>query len=167
MPPDNGHPARRSRQIKWTVAAGVAFGISFFLPALDGASGFSCLSDCWRILIRSDEGHTLPAGEWLYYSGFVAANALFVLLVFALFVSTAFPRVRYWASLASLLQVLSWPVVCLSHVEAGEHLSLRSGYYLWLAAYILLFCAHSVRVLASNPKLSSGAPTAGLEPRHP
>jgi hypothetical protein len=132
-------------QKKIASCAAVAFGVSFFLPALDNESGFACLIDCWRVFTRSDSGHALPMGGWLYYSGFVAANALFIVLAGAILYPTPFRRVRLWISLASLLQVLSWLIVSLAHVDKEDQFDLAIGYFLWLASYILLFAAHFVR----------------------
>jgi hypothetical protein len=138
-------------QKKITLSAAVGFGVSFFLPALDNESGFACLLDCWRVFTRSDSGHALPLGGWLYYSGFVAANALFILLAGAILYPTPFRQVRMWISLTSLLQVLSWLIVNLVRVDKDDQFALAIGYFLWLASYILLFAAHFVRDDEPNP----------------
>jgi hypothetical protein len=130
---------------KIALGAGAAFGVSFFLPALDNEPGYLCFLDCWGVLTRSDGGHALPLGGWLYYSGFVVANSVFVLLLGALFYPTPFPRVRTGLSLLSLLQVASWFVVGVAHVDKEDHFALRIGYFLWLSAFALLLAAHLVR----------------------
>jgi hypothetical protein len=130
---------------KLALSAGAAFGVSFFLPALDKESGFSCLLDCWGVFTRSDSSHALPMGGWLYYSGFVAANALFILLWGAILYPVRLPRMRMCISLVSLLQVLSWFVVSIVHVDKEDHFALRIGYFLWLFSFILLFSAHLFR----------------------
>jgi hypothetical protein len=132
-------------RMKMVLSAAVAFGVSLFLPALDHESGYLCLVDCWRIFARSDSGHTLPMGDWLYYSGFVAANALFIPLLCATWFSPAFPRVRIGISLVLVLQVFSWLIVSLFHVDKEDDFGLRVGYFLWLFSFILLLAAHIVR----------------------
>jgi hypothetical protein len=123
-------------QEKWALGAGSAFTLSFFLPALDSNSGYSCLVDCWRVLIRSEES---SVGGWIYYSGFVASNALFVALWAALFCSVRHIRARLWTSILASLHVLSWFVLNLAQ---GEQLSLGIGYYVWLLSFLLLVTAH-------------------------
>jgi hypothetical protein len=135
---------------KLALAAGIIFAVSFFMPAMDTSSGLSCLDDCWRVLVRSDAGHTLSFGAWLYYSGFVAANALFVVLFCYLLLASGRSRVRSGLAAASLLQVFSWIIVNLVSVWHGEDYSLRIGYFLWLASFVLVFLAHVVRIDGKN-----------------
>lgn len=117
---------------KLALGAGSAFTVSFFLPALDSNSGYSCLVDCWRVFIRSEES---SLGGWLYYSGFVVANALFVTLWLTLFHSVRHAQARLWIAILSSLHVLSWFILNLAQ---GEQLSLGIGYYIWLLSYLLL-----------------------------
>jgi hypothetical protein len=130
---------------KVAFAAGAIFTASYFLPAMDTSSGFACFDDCWRVLIRSDSSHALPLGAWLYYSAFVAANALFVFLFGAVQLNTSVSRVRLWLAAASLLQVSSWIVVNIVGVWHGEEFAPRIGYFLWLASFVLLYSAHRIR----------------------
>jgi hypothetical protein len=148
--PAFGRPTMNMRR-KLALAAGTLFAASYFMPAMDTSSGFACLDDCWRIFIRSDSSHTLPFGAWLYYSGFVAANALFVVLLGAVLVLDARSRVRSWLAAVSLLQVFSWLIVVLVEMGHGEDLAVRAGYFLWLASFVLLFLAHAIRDGNVNP----------------
>jgi hypothetical protein len=150
---------------KLAFIASAAFGISFFLPALSDESGYSCFIDCWRVFTRSDSYHTFPIGGWVYYSGFVAANALFVALAGAIFCPAPFSKARLWISLASLLQVLSWLVVNLTNIDKKDPFALGIGYFLWLVSYTVLFGAHCAQVLQPNqlpdPTSPSVTPPAG------
>jgi hypothetical protein len=148
----------------------IAFGASFFLPALDKESGLSCFRDCWRVFTRYDSNYSLPIGGWLYYSGFVAANVLFVVLVGALLYPMPFLRARVYISLAALLQVFSWLVVGFCHVEKDDGFALNIGYFLWLISYMLLFGAHVLQKKmpsqSPEPAPATGTPPAGRESRH-
>lgn len=117
---------------KLALGAGSAFTVSFFLPALDSNSGYSCLVDCWRVFVGSEES---SLGGWLYYSGFVVSNALFVMLWLTLFYSVRHAWARLWTAILSSLHVLSWFILNLAQ---GEQLSLGIGYYIWLLSYLLL-----------------------------
>ncbi len=119
--------------------------MSYFMPAMDTSSGFSCLDDCWRVMTKSDAGHTLSLGAWLYYSGFVAANAVFVLLFGCKLFIPGYSRIRSGLAAASLMQVFSWIIVNLAGVWRGEEYAVRIGYFLWLLSFVLLFLAHVVR----------------------
>ncbi len=126
----------------WMLPAAAAFSLSFFLPAVSEGSGFSCLRDCWRVLVRSDRDHALPLGWTLYFAGFVAANALFVVLWGALLRPLPCRRLRLLACVAALLQVLSWLVVYSLSVWHGDQFELHAGYFLWLLSFFLLLGAH-------------------------
>lgn len=158
-------------QRRLAIAAGSAFTLSYFLPALGTRSGFSCLSVCWGIFTRSDVEDNVRLGGWLYYSGFVAANALFVILLGAIFLETPCARLRLWASVISMLQVLSWLILNLVYVGQGDRFPLRAGYFIWLLSFILLFCAQiSSRRMPSrslDPRSASVTPPAGHEPNNP
>lgn len=135
-------PGVRRTPQGWLLPAAVAFAVSFFLPAMSGGSGFSCLRDCLRVLLRSDRVYAMPLGWWLYFSGFVAANALFVALWGALLRPFPWRRARVVAAALALLQVLSWLAVYAVSIWHGEDFEVHAGYFLWLLSFILLFCAH-------------------------
>jgi hypothetical protein len=133
-------------QDKLAMGAGSAFTVSFFLPALDTNSGYSCFVDCWRAMFRSDDS---SLGGWLYYSGFVLANALFVALWATLFFSVPYARTRLWISIAASAQVVSWFIL---NLVGGDELSLGAGYYLWLLSYLLLVASYvTMRKEAKRP----------------
>ncbi|HEY5078226.1 MAG TPA: hypothetical protein VII43_00200 [Opitutaceae bacterium] len=129
---------------KLAVAAGALFTLSFFLPAFGELSGVACFGFCWNILTHYGQEHDLSLGGWLYYSGFVLANALFVALLVAILCPAAPTALRRWMSALATLQVISWFFVNLVARWNGDRFNVEIGYFLWLLAYLLLFAAHSV-----------------------
>jgi hypothetical protein len=148
-------------------AAGLIFALSFALPAYGGSSGLACLNECWSVLTGFDYEQ---GGGWLYYSGFVIANGLFVALLAAFFFVTCLRRVRLWISVVAALQVLSWLVLNLIPEMRGQKFDLGVGYFVWLLSYLLLACVHVGIKVAPNqlpePTLASGAAPAPQEPCH-
>jgi len=126
------------------------FAVSHLLPAYDTLPGFSCFQMCWRTMLELDNA-------WFYYSGFVFSNIMFSILVVALFVSKTGWRVRSIASFIILLHITSWSVL---HLWGGLS-DIKIGYYVWLAAYALLFIAHLFKD-TNNPM----EPTAGAAVAH-
>lgn len=135
---------------KLAIAAGSAFALSYFLPALGDMPGYACFAVCWNTLTRGAGEHDLSFGFWAYYSGFVFTNLLFAVLLGANFLATRFPRARLWLSVILALHVLSWLAVNLMSI-GHEKFSLGAGYFAWLLAFILLFCAHVVGGNAPSP----------------
>jgi hypothetical protein len=132
------------------------FVVSHLLPAYSGgASGFDCFVQCWKTLLRPGDG----IGGWLYYSGFVVSNILFVGLAAALFVTKKSRRLRSALSVVIFLQVLSWLVLHVfpepSHV--GE---IEIGYYVWLTGFGLLVAAHFSKRPAESVDSIPLAPSA-------
>jgi hypothetical protein len=130
--------------------SGLSFALSFFLPSFEtnpssALSGFACLRICLSVFLHSGDGKNAPVGAWFYYSGFVAANFIFVLLFGATLFSNAYAGLRCWMSSIILLQVLSWLVVNVVTMEDGDHFSLKVGYFIWLLAFISLLCAQICR----------------------
>jgi hypothetical protein len=123
--------------------AGAAFAVSFLLPAFGDLPGYTCFMVCWSAFTRSDASG-MSLGAWLYYSGFVAANALFVVLEGSIFAGPRFQSTRLWASALALVQVISWLGVNLWSTSRGERFGLDSGYFLWLLAFIALFYAYQL-----------------------
>ncbi len=156
-------------QHKLAIAAGSMFALSYFLPAFEKLWGYECFGVCWGVLIKFPHDSVPSFGQGLYYSGFVATNALLVVLLGASFFASRHLKLRLWSSAILALHVLSWLVVNLVSMAHGEEIALRVGYFVWLLSYILLFCMHVVaRRAASQPPgsaSSSHVPAAGREPR--
>jgi hypothetical protein len=125
---------------KLAVIATGAFILSFFLPAWDNDTGLVCFNYCLGVMLKEgpeflQEG---KLGGWMYDSGFVVANLLFLVLATLLMMSARdFYRTRRWVAVVVALQVLSWLAVNVQDLSV-----LRSGYYMWLGAYVLLFFVH-------------------------
>jgi hypothetical protein len=120
------------------LVAAVVFIISHFLPAYGDGSGFACFKACWEMFLGDAD---VLSGGWFYYSGFVIANNLFIVLVAALFITKKYRGLRLGVSVVCFLHVLSWLVL---HVLEKPHkpTEIKIGYYLWLIAYALLVVAH-------------------------
>jgi hypothetical protein len=157
------------RHSQWAIAAGILFAVSFFLPAYGGSSGFSCLEYCWGIFAGYGKNHDLSFGGWLYYSGFVLANALFVALFVAIRFSFSFAKLRFGASAVAMVHVNSWLGVNLAHASRGETFDVRIGYFIWLLSFVLLFVAHAIlgRKMAAAALPVRGAPPAHRESLQP
>jgi hypothetical protein len=149
---------------KLGLAAIVLFIISYFLPADDGVLGYGCFLACWEIMIKPE-----ISGGWLYYSGFVFSNILFLVIGVALFLTQKAPRVRSVVALIVFLHVVLWSVLHnfsavsqlwnqnsftlkslqsvsvygLSSPATGDHIEI--GYYVWAWAYGLLLTAHVIK----------------------
>lgn len=146
----NGMVAASPKQMNprktYVAISGGFFALSFFLPSFETSpsnslSGYACFRVCLSVLVRSGDGKNTSMGAWLYYSGFVAANLLFVILLVAACCSRTCSRLRGWMSAIILLQVISWLVVNLVALGNGDHFSLKIGYFVWLLAFISLLCA--------------------------
>ena len=119
----------------------VLFIVSHFLPAYgDGGSGFECFKACWKMF--SGDNADVLSGGWFYYSGFVIANNLFVVLALTLFATKKYRRLRLAVSLVCFLHVLSWLVLHVLDKPQKWPSEIKIGYYLWLIAYGLLGAAH-------------------------
>jgi hypothetical protein len=118
-----------SQKIGFTAVS--LFGVSHLLPAYPSTRGFACFQECWRIMWNDT-----PDFGWLYYSGFAFSNIIFPILVAALFVSTRGWRFRSIASFIILLHTTSWSVLQPDNIS-----DIKIGYYVWLAAYALLYSA--------------------------
>jgi hypothetical protein len=103
-------------------------------------------------MIRTNEGTSPTLGSWLCYSGFVAANLIFVAVWVAGYVSAALAGPRRWASAIILIQVLSWLIVNLVTMEKGDRFCLEIGYFTWLLSFGLLSIA---QVLHPIPWIST------------
>jgi len=112
------------------------------LPAYTEARGYACFLACWGILW--DPAGSDPGG-WLYYSGFVLTNILFVVLVVALFATKKGRLLRWLGSCILLLHVMSWSIIALADGKSSPIRDIKAGYYVWLSAYALLFAAHAIR----------------------
>jgi hypothetical protein len=152
-------------QRRLAIAAGSIFALSFFLPALRGASGFSCLGFCWAVLTRNGLNNSIALGGWLYYGGFVVTNAVLIVLFTTILLSRQFPRVRLYASIIVALHVFSWLIANLISLGQREQFDLRVGYFVWSMAFLLLFSAHVVAKETPNrppePTSPSVRPLAG------
>jgi hypothetical protein len=138
-----------------------AFAVSFLLPAFGELRGYACFMVCWGAFTRSDTSG-MSLGAWLYYSGFVAANALFVVLAGGIFAGPRLRSARLWASALALVQVISWLGVNLWSTARGERFGLKIGYFLWLVAFMLLFYIYQLgRIPARQRKASDKAPVVG------
>lgn len=149
---ENAQPLNLKSRKSLTGAAGLLFAVSFLLPSFEGStsfslSGFDCLRSCILIMLRTSESATPSLGSWLYYSGFVAANLVFVAVWIAAFFSTACAGFRRWASALTFTQVLSWLVLNLVMMGKGDKLCLEIGYFTWLLAFGLLFFSQVFRPL--------------------
>jgi hypothetical protein len=151
---------------KLAIAAGSAFALSYFLPALGDLPGYGCFAVCWSTLTRGAGDHDLSFGSWAYYSGFVLTNLLFAVLLGANFLAARYARARLWLSAILALHVLSWLVVNLLSI-GHEKFNLGFGYFLWLLSFILLFFAHAMAGHAPSPKPAPApaAPGAGRDPQ--
>src|SRR5262245_20105963 len=138
------------------LAALVVFIVSFFLPTFEDMSGFASFAFCWDTLL----GHSILSGGWLYYSGFVVSNVLFVGLVAALFVTRKMRRVRSVFSVVCFLQALSWLVLFTISGKPSQITGIKVGYYVWLIAYGLLVTAHLWKRM-SNQGSSANCRPAG------
>src|ERR1700690_1318257 len=202
------------------IVAGALFGLSFGLPSFGETpssmmSGFMCCFQCAYFLARLNFGSGANILTQLYYSGFAAANALFVVLFAAAICSTSNARsnrwiwgilslqfigwiifqfraggtmpadvliavlcffaiysashvkARRWVSAAILVQVLSWPIVNWASIPPFSHGIIGIGYFLWLAAFILLFGISFMSFRMPNqspdPMPAPGMPPAGQE----
>jgi hypothetical protein len=126
------------------MAALVVFIISFFLPAFEDMSGLGSFAFCWDALLGHEPSGKIRilSGGWLYYSGFVVSNLLFVGLVAALFLTRKIGRLRLVFSLFCFLQALSWLVLFIVSGKPSQVAAIKVGYYVWLIAYGLLVTAH-------------------------
>jgi len=125
---------------KATLLAAIAFLISFFLPAYAGSAGWKCFHFCWDLLLDysgKSQGEPL---KWLYYSGFVFTNLLFVAILVLTFRTTRYLRTRFILSTVLFFHVLSWFFVNFTK-ESWENMNLQSGYFVWLLAFALLAAA--------------------------
>jgi hypothetical protein len=129
---------------KMAASAGALFAVSFFLPSFGELSGIACLAFCWNVLVNYGQEHDLSLGAWLYYSGFVLANALFIALLAAVLFCAARSALRRWAAALAALQVVSWFFVNLVAKWNGDRFNVEIGYFAWLLSFGLLFAAHSV-----------------------
>jgi hypothetical protein len=152
---------------KMALVAVLLFGVSFALPADGNMSGIASLNACWGVFTEFGKDHGADLGGWLYYSGFVLANALFVALVGALLLRPARTGLRFWISTVSTLQVFSWLVVNLFSLRNGDSFDLGIGYFIWLLSFIVLLAAHGIRSETPNrladPALASGTQSSRLD----
>lgn len=119
---------------RWVlVAALVAFGLSFALPAYGEQSGWACLQVCWGALV---DFNPKDFGAGLYFPGFVLTNVVFV-YVGATAVARRAGFVRELLAVAAAGHVLSWPIINLLKSD-GDFRAIEVGYYVWLAAYVTL-----------------------------
>jgi hypothetical protein len=115
------------------------FLLSYFLPAYGNGSGFACFGACWETITAHDA--EILSGAWLYYSGFVIENILFIALAVALLVMSKSRMLRSILSVVFFLHVLSWFAVHLFQ-RPPELSEIKIGYYVWLIAFGLLAAAH-------------------------
>ena len=154
---------------KFGLAAIVLFIISYLLPADGGTPGYGCFLACWEILMKPE-----LSGGWLYYSGFVLSNILFVVIAVALITTEKALRFRGALALIVFFHVVSWSALhCFSGVielwnqrlltlpalETFSMYGLNSpatgdriqiGYYVWAWAYCLLLFAHVVKFVPES-----------------
>lgn len=119
------------------IVAVVLFVVSFVLPAFSGYNGFQCLRACWEIVaVRRD-----PEEFWfrIYYGSFLLANAFFVTAFAINFFTERFRYTRITLTLLAFFDVLSWLVYNLTKEGDPHRLEIQVGYFVWLAAYVLLF----------------------------
>jgi hypothetical protein len=152
----------KSRRILAAVAFST-FSLSFFMPAYTGYSGLVCLDFCWDDMVHLNNARDL--GWWLYLSGFVIANALFVALLVAFLFLTRLTRVRMWFAVVVTLQVLSWLVLNIIPGIRAPTFDLKIGYFVWLLSYLLLAGVHiGIKVVPNqlpDPTSPSVTPRAG------
>ena len=152
------------RRTGLALVAATLFGLSFALPADGNMSGWECFTACWRVFTEFGKDHDTNLGGWCYYSGFVLANILFVVLFGALLCGPGRMRLRFWMSTVATLQVFSWLVLNLfSH---GDRFELGLGYFVWLLSFILLLIAHGIRS-GSESHTADPALAPGTDPDAP
>ena len=128
---------------KLAVVAILFFAVSYVLPAYTEGRGYACFVACWDMLRSPDRS---DPGAWLYYSGFVFTNILFVVLVVTLFVTKRGRQLRWLGSLILLLHVISWSIFALFDRHSSTLHDIKFGYYVWLLAYAVLFAAQAIKV---------------------
>ena len=129
--------------------AGIVFAASLFRSAFINSSrdfnsgkslsGFDCLLTSIRALFSFDS-----TDFSVYLAGFGFTNLAFPILVGMLFTSsTSILTIRRFFSLLAAGYALTWLLFMFQESITHDQKSpLGSGYYLWLASYILLFVAH-------------------------
>jgi len=98
-------------------------------------AGFECFQFCWGGIFKLNSD---GIGAWIYFSSFVLDNLLFPILIASLFMKSRFMWLTRLLAVAAMLHVLSWLVLEIVSRGVGPDFSIKIGYFVWLAAYILL-----------------------------
>jgi hypothetical protein len=143
----NSRPTSRARVV--LLVSIIAHALGWALPVMDDYRGFHAFRVALSPLWPYEQFH-IPSGRLVYLSvGSALTNIVFaVVAVAALFgaVQTRSRRiVAVWALGAATLLNLHWPISMGD--SAGD---LRSGYYAWIASFVLL-------LLAVHPALAKPA----------
>src|SRR5260221_2009141 len=124
------------KHLTLVILASTLFIWSFFLPAYDDETGFSCLQSCLDVLNGGNLMSAMTGGWRVYYSLFVLSNLIFPILVITLFTDIKFTLVKITLAIAALFHVLSWLAL---HMLSHDLLHIRFRYYILLISYSLLF----------------------------
>jgi hypothetical protein len=129
-------------KLAWITA--LAFGLSFFLPALDKIPGLMCCLNCVFFLMASLSAVIMGDERWRFYlypGMFTFTNALFLVLLVRSAFERHFSKTDIYVMLVLLTHVLSWPLVKLIGGQGGymglAHASIGLGYYVWVFAFVL------------------------------
>lgn len=144
--------------LMWTAAA--AFAVCWFLPVLDGISGWQAFRSALAPLVPYGDFHEARWDDAAPQVLSALTNVMFVVL-FALWLSRQMfrPAMFVKLALACFLLNLYWPVQA---ARAGQLADLRYGYWLWLAAFVLLLAVSILN--AFSGRRTSRIPTAGTPP---
>jgi len=139
-------PRRRARVV--LLVSIVAHALGWALPVMDDYRGIHAFRVALSPLWPYEQFH-IPAGRLVYLSVASAlTNLVFVAVAFAALAGALQARSRQlvavWAVGAATVLNLHWPISMGD--SAGD---LRSGYYFWIASFVLL-------LLAVHPALTRG-----------
>ena len=118
----------------------VAHALGWALPVIDDYRGFHAFRIALSPLWPYEHFH-IPSGRLVYLSvGSALTNVVFVALAIAALAGAMHTRSRQrvavWVLGAATLLNLHWPISMGD--SAGD---LRSGYYIWIASFVLLLLA--------------------------
>lgn len=155
--------------MKWSLSLACSawgvYALSFFLPAAEGMRGWECAAWCagfmcqsYQDLFRNWKQFPLDWEE-IRFDSFNFAN-LFVLVSPLLYwISSRNSRCLFWlrfSSVTAFVLVWSYYFQVLLQGNGGD---LRSGFYLWILSFLLLFLASILR-RKQNPTTGSKQLTA-------
>ena len=144
--------------LMWIAAA--AFAACWFLPVLDGISGWQAFRSALAPLVPYGDFRETRWDDAVPQVMSALTNVMFVVL-FGLWLSRQLARPGMFVKLALACFILNlyWPVQA---ARAGQLADLRYGYYLWLAAFALLLA--TAILSAFSARRTSRIPTADTPP---